>query len=334
MKNLLRLYLLLLIPLSFIMESCIYEYPHPTGGNFPSIGENPTTINAVIEVSFDLSWENMFYNIDFSTRARTDSPHHFVVEVTNDFETLLHEEEFLTPEEFATGHLTHKLGMALKSERYNIAVWYDVADEDGNYSFDSSHLNNITIQKFSTTDADLMQCGFASTIMDLRDYDNFSDGIEISRSLDLNHCGARFEIVATDVQDFIAEKKEALNQGDKFSVKFDLTKGAYNTFNAYTWSCFNSDIEMSLSGPMRLPYADYEELKIAEGFFFTQNEDEAEGRLNIINSALSTVSQTEKFIFPVKRGYITTISGKFLTHPFGGIFSIDNVWEGVIEIEI
>ena len=85
---------------------------------------------------------------------------------------------------------------------------------------------------------------------------------------------------------------------------------------------------------MRLPFAEYDELKIAEGFLFCDNDSETSIQLSVLNSALVTVSRTEYFTFPIKRGYITTVRGDFLTHSLNGIFTVDHIWGGEIIIEI
>ena len=91
---------------------------------------------------------------------------------------------------------------------------------------------------------------------------------------------------------------------------------------------------IDLTGWMRLPFAEYTELKIAEGFLFCREQDTVNVKLSVLNSAMVTVSQTDYFSFPIRRGYITVVTGNFLTHPIDGIFSIDNIWDEDIVIEI
>ena len=320
--------------LCLIFQGCIHEYPHIVQGNPPAIGKDPTVVNAIIEVTFEIEWQEILHSIEFSTRARKDNIHRFVIEILRQDSTVYHEEEFLNEEEFRNGSMHHKIVKSLEAKDYKVSVWYDHQDEEGNYPFDSSALNKILMQNFTTTDSEIFQCAFASDDLLLSEYEGREDTPVITKQMVLEHPGARFEIVATDVQKFITENKEALNQGDSFSVRLNFSGGAYSSFNLYTKDTVYLEEPLELSGRMRLPFAEYDELKIAEGFIFCHNEDEAVTKLRIINSSLATVSQTDYFSFPIKRGHITIIKGDFLTHPIDGIFSVDTVWEGEIEMEI
>lgn len=317
------------------MQSCIYDYPHASRGHSPGIGEDPTTVDAYIDVDFDISWESMLHNVnlDYETKAATQRPHRIIIEVLDGDMVLCHDVEYLNANEFANGRLLHRLSVPLEAKVYQIAAWYDRQDENGKHSFSADDLSKIGLINTSTTNVEDMQCAYARDTIDLMDY-GVSEEISITKTLSMKHSGARFEIVATDVNQFIADNREALFQDDKFTVHLYFSYGTSSSFNTYSESIRIEEETLHLSGRMRLPFAEYDELKIAEGFLFCQDQDEITAKLSVTNSALVTVAQTKEFNFPVKRGYITIISGDFLTNSVDGVFSVDNLWDDEIIIEI
>lgn len=320
---------------AFLLQSCFYEYPRATTGNFPGIGDDPTSAMAYVQISFNLDWQNISHAVEFenSTRNTTLRPYRFIIEVSDFNNIICRDEIYLSENEYAHGSLIHRLSIPLNAREYHIAAWCDKQEDDNSFPYNVDSLSKVVLSSFSTTDAGIVECGYASEVIDLRDIDMEKE-TSIEKKLTMIHPGARFEIVATDVQQFITDQKEALYQGDKFTAFISFYDGAYSSYNVYSQSVnFNSD-PLQLSGWMRLPYAEYDELKIAEGFFFCHEEDEVTARITITNSSMVPVTQTDYFSFPVKRGYITTVSGDFLTNSLDGLFSINKKWEGEINVDI
>lgn len=314
--------------------SCIHEYPFATNVPSTPAGEDPTAVSTYIEVIYDLSWENMIHKVEFSTKATGDRNHRFIIEVRENGETVLKDIVYLSEEEFSGGNLRHRLSQTLGAKKYEMAVWYDYQGEDGEYPYRHEILEDVMITSFSTTDAEGMRCGYGKEMLDLAEFQGSEETNTHIKRIELQHPVARFEIVATDIQDFISDQKVALEQGESFSTRVTLSGGAYGHYNVYGENILKGDSNLELTGRMRLPFAEYEELTIAEGVFFSKEEDEVTAKLTVMNSSLVTVSQTDYFTFPVKRGYITTIKGDFLTHPLEGVFSVNNIWEGEIIYEI
>ena len=327
-------YIVWILLSAYLFSACIHEYPHPTQGSGPGVGKDPTKVNAFIEVNYNLNWENLIYPVDFGSRADRESTHRFIIEVSQNRNPVCRDVVYLSDNEFRHARVNHRLSTALQPEDYEIVVWYDRQDSDGKYSFDVSSLFNIVLDNFSSIDADAMQCAFASDFLTLKEYKESEHPVSVVKELNMSIPGCRFEIIATDVQAFITEQKEALNQGDKFSVNLSFTNNAMTVFNSYSGTGIISEKPLEISGRMRLPFADYDELKIAEGFFFCEEESVVSAVLKVKNSALVSVSQTNQFEFRVKKGYLTIIRGDFLTHPVDGIFKIDTIWEDEIIFEI
>lgn len=326
------LHLTLLLTSACFLQGCIHEYPleGASGGK----GEDPTAVEGYIQLNYDLNYEDLLHNIDFSTKAPSSGTHRFIVEIRNGSETIVHDVAYTDDTEFSTGTFRRKLSSTLKTGRYEISAWYDRVDSDGEPYFKADRLDHIEQNSFSTTDTLAFQCAFATDILDLREYAGGSKTVQVTKELEMKIPGARFQLVATDVQTFIAQQKEALNQGDKFTVWLDLANRDRSDFNAFSGSPLLSDKKPDYSGWMRLPFAEYDELTIAQGFIFCNEEDNAIMTLSVKNSALFTVSKTNQFTFPVKRGYNTIVKGDFLTRPVDGILNVDNIWAGEIYYDI
>ena len=326
------LFIFFLISTAFLWQNCIHEYPVAQGNS--GIGEDPETVSGYIELNYDLSWQYILHSIDFSTKSGNQKNHRLIVEVSKDGETVIHDTHYIDDTEFATGKFRRKLSIPLEAKRYEIAAWYDRIDDNGTEYFKADKLSDISIKNHSTTDTLAFQCAFSADVLDLTGYAKQREETIVVKELDMQLPGSRFQIVATDVQDFILEQKEALNQGDKFTTCLDFKSGGNDVFSAYSQRTYSSSDDIRLSGWMRLPFAEYDELIIGQGFVFCEDEGTVAMRVSIKNSALLTVSETAVFTFPIKRGYITVVKGDFLTHPIDGTFKVDHIWSGEIIYEI
>lgn len=324
MKTRLVKFILSLILLSLSFESCIHEYPHGTG-------KIPSTSFVSIEVNHSLIWDRRNHFVDFQTRAQSDKPYHFVLEAMRDGMVVCKDEISISAEEFSAGKFTHTFSKALSNEVHQIAVWFDMEDENGQRSFSFEDLSGIHLKSSTIKNSVYKNSGYVNTIIDLNDH-IYTDNKCIQ--VDLLHAGARFEIVATDVNQFIAQQKEALNQGDQFNLEVVISDSSPTSLNAYDSSTFFNGNSQVLSGALFFPFAEYDELNIAEGFIFCKDEDYVTMKILVYNGAKAIVTQTPSFSFPIKNGRITTVRADFLSFPIDGSLGIDNVWNGDIEIDL
>lgn len=323
----LKIGVVFLLLLEVFLQGCIHEYPHPVAGGSPGGGQDPSIREGYIDLVYAISWEQLIHSVEFSdaTKATYGRPYELVIEILKDGKVTEREVEYLSDEAFISGLMHRKISVALDNSDYQIGVWIHKMDENGELPFNAESLDNIRLTNFSSTDADALMCAYASDYLYPEELNSLTQ--PLVKTLHLKHPGARFEIVATDVLQFIDNNKPALNQGDKFNVDIAVIGGAGSSFNVYSGRPLPISDTFHFKGRMRLPFADYQELKIAEGFVFCDNEEEIAAKLSVTNSALLTVSATGLFHFPVKRGFITTVRGNFLTNPINGVFRIDHIWE-------
>lgn len=313
--------------LALTLTGCIHEYP--TGS-----GIEPSRIDAYLQLNFDLKWESMLHRVDLSTRASTTQRNRFIIEVKQGEEILGRDEFYLSSQEFAEGQLKHRLTFPLKAESYQIGVWHDVYGEVSNESpFDAVNLSAVKLKSQFFEDGNEALCSFASTDINLRKYQGERDATA-TVTLELQHPGARFEIVTTDINEFISQKREDLLAGESFSVLLNFSEGASRLFDCYNGRKVEEEKPFDIEGELFLPFADYDRLMIACGYIFCNKSDESRATLSILNSAKVPVARTSPFYFPVKRGMITTLVGDFLTSPFDSPLDVETKWDGEIVIEV
>lgn len=334
-KKCLNIFMLLGV-FALCSQSCIHEFPMPTPGQSSKPGVDPTTVDASIQVYFDLSWDNIIHNINYDTDTKAlNAPlSRFVIEVLQDDEIVCHDVVQMTRDEFSMGELRHRISTPLKPDLYQIGVWFDVQTSEGDFLFNTDQLTKVNHLDGSTTASQELHCGYATDYLDLSNVSPKEEAT-IVKEIRLSHGGAKFEIVATDIRDFITNNKESLLQGEEYKVKLSFSWPLSQCFNLYGNNyVIDNPSNLEFSGRLRLPYAEYEELKIAEGFLFCRGEDNANLSLSVVDTSLATVVRTSEFTIPIKRGFVTTVRGDFLTGSLGGSFNIDNIWEGEIKIEI
>ena len=322
------IYPFMLMLLMAFTGGCIHEYPDGKG-------ENPTTVNIGIELIFDLRWENLLYNPKISqSRAKNLKNHRFVIELSRNGETYKRDYLYLSDEEFSEGIYRHKLSFPLSARDYDIGVWYDQVPDSEDFAFyNIDDLSNISLLATGITDVSKHYSAFGTSSLNLREFEGIA-GATATVTVELKHSGAIFQIIATDIQKFITDNRPALLQGEFYNLKLEFVSGSSGTLNLYKGEIDHSFSISERRGDLELPFAVYDELKIAEAFLLCEEEENIKLSLIVYNSAQMIVTRTEPFSIPLKRGYITTVTGEFLSNPLNGAIIIDNIWEGEYNIEI
>lgn len=321
--------------MSLVVLSCSKDGPKFPGHGGDGSGGNSSgseTLSLNLEINFLHDWQSTSHIVNFPTKANGDN-YRVVIEIKQGNTVKTREFRYISANEYLEGVMYHTPGIALGTGKYEVAVWCDKVSDSGDYLYDFNDLNGVSIQKTPTEDWSVYECNYGYSVIDLTSLSSETSK-KISHKVEMMHAGSRFEFVATDVNKFILNNKEALNKGERFTVKFTPTSGAFKTFNLYQNAAYSESSDFEYSGWMCLPFDEYDELKIAEGFLFTEEETIVKGFLSIYNSNSEIVTRTKTFSFPAKRGSVTVIRGEFLTQPLDGNFSVDNNWEGEIHYDI
>ena len=309
------------------MTSCIHDHPE-NGGN------DPTMVELGIELTLELKWNQRATNLDLNTRARGDYRHRVVIEISRGGKEICRETVLLTPDEFALGELKHKLSVKLHALEYEMAIWSDFVDTDGKETaYNANHLKDISqIDPGILWDSDL-GCGYCSSTLDLRAYrDQWNT--KVVKEMELGHAGARFQLVSTDIKEFVDAQQHALLNGETYTLTITYSTGTGESFNAYTGIPERADQKREITGILDIPFRVYDELELADCYLFTNDEENVTMNLTVHNSARMIIVKTQDFRFTVRRGTITRVKGDFLSDYFTNFITVDNIWAGEILIEI
>ena len=316
----------LLIIMTFF-SGCIHEYPK---------GEViiPDDIEFGIELDLDLEWKQYATQLDLKSRASYDSPHRIIIEVEKGSDVLGRDIIYLSDEDFSEGTVTHKLSFNLKPTEYKIGIWYDYCREwEEETYYNAADLSNVSqIQNVIKWDTK-MHCGYASEYIDLRKY-NGQPNVRLLKKMELKHPGARFELVATDVTDFLAYQDPLIQLGETYTITLEFSQIVPATFNVFEGYAIEGADRSLTDGPLTIPFGRYEQLSIASGFIFCDEEMTIEMRIAVHNSARVPIIQSQWFDFKIRPGTLTRVFAQFLSERVESTFIIDNIWAGEIFIDI
>ena len=309
---------------SFIFSGCIHEYP--TAEEI-----NPTDIDFGVELELQLHWDQFAEQINFETKAQ-EKNHRLIIEMMRNGQTWGRDEIWVSDDDFNDNILTRRLPFKLKPFEYQIGVWYDRRSSDSGTSYDATDISEIKPLNREPSWEESQLCGYAYSSINLTSYKG-GRNVKLLKQIGLLHAGARFELVSTDIKEFIRAQTENLEAGETYTITLDYGVATPTGFNILTGKALGSE-RKSQTGRMRIPFIDLQELTIASGFVFCDEEDILEMSVTIHNSARVPIIKTPPFRFTIRRGALTRVFADFLSEEFTGSFIIDNKWEGEIIVEL
>lgn len=321
-------FLLCLIPaIMMFLSGCIHEYPH---GN---AGENPNALNVGLELELQLQWIQRAVEVEMGSKS-SSSLHRIIIEASKDGKAAGRDIICLSDEQFANGEIRHTLSFRMLPAQYDIVVWTDCVSPDrDNLFYDPSSLSEISMISSPVVWEKEMQCGYACQTIDLRQYDSKSTSAK--ETIKVENAGSRFELVATDITDFLEAQDYKIQHGETYTIELNFSSPYFTTFNAITGGVGKQINNFSTEGELWLPFGLYDSLTIAEGILFTPEEGQTvEMAITVFDSAKMPVVRTPYFSFDVNRGYLTRVFGKFMSEEFSAGFQIDNIWAGEVIIDL
>ena len=125
---------------------------------------------------------------------------------------------------------------------------------------------------------------------------------------------AQYEIIATDVKDFLAKSQRQREAGTAHSVTFSYGFYFPLGFNVLTGKPQKSQMNVAFTAPLTVPDDGREEYTIGTDFIFVNGEESyVPLEIRIADSDGYVVSLTTGLNVPYRRGHLTTLRGRFLT---------------------
>lgn len=323
------LYLLLYIAFLPLLAGCIHE--HPDDG-----GTDPTLLTVEVGLTLNLEWEDYQSRSKAAVRSAGSYTRRFIVEVRRGGQTV-HKQTVIATD-FAEGQTEFTLPepIELHALEYTVAVWSDYTDaqsEDGLY-YDAANLNAITLRDPYAGNTDYRDCHYAVSTLDLRSYRNQWNA-RVQLDVAMVRPLAKYRIVATDVQEFREVMQKKFPGRMEFGIRFSYSFYLPVAFNVWEGKPSESRSGVAFDGTLSLPDDDSEELLLGSDYIFVNGEGSYIPLSVEISVGGELVGRFTGLNVPYRRGYVTTLRGRFLTAMSGsGGIGIDLGYDGDIDIDL
>ncbi|MEG1660774.1 MAG: hypothetical protein RR304_09460 [Bacteroides sp.] len=223
----------------------------------------------------------------------------------------------------------YSMGLSLFKGDYDINLWVDYTTAP------------TTDNHYITSDMDIVRIlDRANYIANTDTRDGFSrraslsvaEGVNAPQAVEMHRPLAKYRLVATDVK-----KYEELREQRGYPALEDLTiEIGYEGFlpNSYSISQ-NKPADAETGYKYTSAYSEQEETKVTVGkdyIFVNGTQSFVTVTILFKNSEGKTISGARGVKIPYRAGYLTTVSGEFLTAGMGGGITIDTEWDGDYEV--
>ena len=312
-----RYYLLFLFII--LLMGCVHDYPTMTDDG--EEGVDPTLVQVNTEVTLDLELVPLEIITDKArsgtTKAATDTyRRRFIIDAYHDGKVAQRQVTVLEEaEESGSDKITLPVNLRLHALEYTLAVWTDyvAAGTEADLYYNTEDLQQVSCTTPYTGNTPYRDCLYGTVLLDLRDYRNEWNA-KVQVQVDMVRPLAQYEIIATDVKDFLAESQRQRETGTAHSVTFSYGFYFPLGFNVLTGKPQNSQMNVAFTAPLTVPDDGREEYTIGTDFIFVNGEESyVPLEIRIADSDGYVVSLTTGLNVPYQRGHLTTLRGRFLT---------------------
>lgn len=331
--------------LTIALVGCVHDYPGMTEDG--EEGVDPTLVEVNTEVTLDLELVPLEIITQKNVRSgttkaatgeQTDYRRRFIIEAWRDGKpesrqvTVVDDAE----EEDGNGKITLPIRLKLHAVEYTLAVWTDyvAAGTDTDLYYNTEDLQYVACTAPYTGSTPYRDCLYGTTALDLRQYrEEWNAKVQVK--VDMERPLAKYELIATDVTEFLEKTAQQRAQGESYTVTFSYSFYIPAVFDVLAGKPCESWPEISFTLPLVLP-EEGETLHTVGTDFIFANGGEASVLLTmeIRDSRGNLVSRVSGIDVPYRRGHLTTLKGAFLTSEMKGGVEIDTEWDGEVEIDM
>jgi hypothetical protein len=326
--------------LTIVLAGCVHDYPSMTEDG--EEGVDPTLVEVNTEVTLDLELVPLEIITQKNarsgtTKAATDYRRRFVIEAWRGGKPESRQVTVMEDaEEDGDGKITLPIRLKLHAVEYTLAVWTDYvkAGTDTDLYYDTKNLQRVACTAPYTGSTPYRDCLYGTTALDLRQYrDEWNAKVQIK--VDMVRPLAKYELIATDVAEFLERTAQQRAQGESYTVTFSYSFYIPAVFDVLAGKPCESWPEISFTLPLALP-EEGETLHTVGSDFIFANGGEASVLLTmeIRDSRGNRMSRVSGIDVPYRRGHLTTLKGAFLTSEMKGGIEIDTEWDGEVEIDM
>lgn len=302
-----------------LLAACVHDYPTMTPEGEEGI--DPTLVVVDTEVTFDLDLEP-FESITNKTRSGAteaaigDHRRRFIIEARRNGRAEVRQVAVIEDAEETGKTLTLPVRLRLHAVEYSLAVWTDYvqAGTDSDLHYNTGDLLGVRLNESYTGNTDYRDCHYATVPLDLRPYrDQWNARVQLN--MEMVRPLAKYQIVATDVKDFIKTVEKKYPGETEFGIRFSYDFYFPLAFNVWEGKPTGSQLGVAFTTRLTLPAAGTEEMTLGSDHVFVNGSGSYIPLSMEITSLQdgSVVGRYSGLNVPYQRGHLTTIRGRFLT---------------------
>lgn len=330
--------------LTIVLAGCVHDYPSMTEDG--EEGVDPTLVEVNTEVTLDLELVPLEIITQKNARSgttkarageQTDYRRRFIIEAWRDGKPESRQVTVMEDaEEDGDGKISLPIRLKLHAVEYTLAVWTDyvAAGTDTDLYYDTRDLQYVACTDPYTGSTDYRDCLYGTAALDLRQYrEEWNAKVQIK--VDMVRPLAKYELIATDVKDFLRKTKKQRADDAAFTITFSYGFYLPTVFNVLSGKPADSRTGIAYTIPLTVPDDGTEECRIGTDFVFVNGaESFVKLSMEICDGGSNVISRTVGLEVPYRRGHLTTVRARFLTNEMQGGVDIDDEFEGDIDVDL
>ena len=331
--------------LTIVLAGCVHDYPSMTEDGEEGI--DPTLVEVNTEVTLDLELVPLEIITQKNARSgttkaragkQTDYRRRFIIEAWREGKPTARQVTVMdtAEEENGDGKISLPIRLKLHALDYTLAVWTDyvAADTDTDLYYDTKDLQYVACRDPYTGSTDYRDCLYGTAALDLRNYrDEWNAKVQVK--VDMVRPLAKYELIATDVKDFLRKTKKQRTDGEAFTITFSYGFYLPTVFNVLSGKPADSRTGIAYTTPLTVPTDGQEECTIGTDFVFVNGEESfVKLSMEIRDGSGNVISRTTGLEVPYRRGHLTTVRARFLTNEMQGGVDINDEFDGNIDFDL
>ena len=330
-----------------LFVSCVHDYPGMTEEG--EEGVDPTLVEVNTEVTLDLELVPLEIITQESARSGTNKARsgttkaddgyrrRFIIEAWREGKPTARQVTVMeTAEEDGDGKISLPIHLKLHALEYTLAVWTDYvkAGTTDDLYYDTDNLQQVACTDPYTGSTPYRDCLYGTAPLDLRQYrDEWNAKVQIK--VDMVRPLAKYELIATDVKDFLRKTKKQRADDETFTITFSYGFYLPTVFNVLTGKPADSRTGIAYITPLTVPTDGQKECTIGTDFVFVNGtESFVSLSMEIRDGGGNVISRTTGLEVPYRRGHLTTVRARFLTNEMQGGVDIDDDFDGNIDVDL
>lgn len=330
-----------------LFVSCVHDYPGMTEEG--EEGVDPTLVEVNTEVTLDLELVPLEIITQESARSGTNKARsgttkaddgyrrRFIIEAWREGKPTARQVTVMeTAKEDGDGKISLPIHLKLHALEYTLAVWTDYvkAGTTDDLYYDTDNLQQVACTDPYTGSTPYRDCLYGTAPLDLRQYrDEWNAKVQIK--VDMVRPLAKYELIATDVKDFLRKTKKQRADDETFTITFSYGFYLPTVFNVLTGKPADSRTGIAYTTPLTVPTDGQKECTIGTDFVFVNGtESFVSLSMEIRDGGGNVISRTTGLEVPYRRGHLTTVRARFLTNEMQGGVDIDDDFDGNIDVDL